>query len=81
MTRVYVLSINFGHGELGFGACPMAKSMPEPEYSIDFRLSVAMALEALAMTVFASCAIAAHDKSITIARTAMNYANYANAFA
>ena len=72
MTRVYVLSINFGHGELGFGAWPMAKSMPEPEYSIDFRLSAPIALDTLAMTVFASCAIAAHDRSITSARTAIH---------
>src|SRR5947208_4088106 len=65
MTRVYVLSINFGQGELGFGACPIAKSIPEPEYSIDFRLSAPIALDALLMTVLASWAAATHDNKVT----------------
>ena len=64
IARVYVLSMNFGQGELGFMACPKAKSAPTAEYSILLRLSAPMALDALLITVFASCADAAHTSSV-----------------
>src|SRR5215831_5730468 len=48
--------MNFGHGELGFGAWPSAKSIPVAENWTVFRVSTPMALEALAMTALASWA-------------------------
>src|SRR5262245_11214960 len=64
--------MNFGHGELGFGACPSAKSWPVAEYWTVFNASTPSAFEALAMTVFASCADADQTMSAaseTAART------------
>ena len=61
-------TLNFGQGELGFMACPKAKSAPTAEYSILLRLSAPMALDALLMTVFASCADAAHTSSVRNAK-------------
>src|SRR5712691_6457302 len=48
--------MNFGHGELGFGAWPRAKSMPVAEYCTVFSASTPMALDAFPTTVLASCA-------------------------
>ena len=48
--------MNFGHGELGFGAWPSAKSKPVAEYCTVFSVSTPIAFDALAMTVRASCA-------------------------
>src|SRR5213080_1826978 len=48
--------MNFGHGELGFGACPSAKSKPVAEYWTVFSVSTPIALDAAAMALGASCA-------------------------
>jgi hypothetical protein len=48
--------MNFGHGELGFGAWPIAKSIPVAEYCTVFSLSTPIAFEASPIAVFASCA-------------------------
>src|SRR5262245_2022478 len=65
--------MNFGHGELGFTFCPMAKSEPEPEYSTVF--SDPIALVALSMTAFASCAKATDDNIVTMANAARHFLN------
>jgi hypothetical protein len=59
--------MNFGHGELGFGAWPSAKSRPVAEYCTVFKLSTPIALDAAAMTAFASWADAL--KTTSAART------------
>src|SRR5262249_6650903 len=70
MVRLYVLSTNLGHGELGFTFCPIAKSNPEPEYSTDF--SDPIAFDALSITDFASCASTVQLKSTPAANAAMH---------
>src|SRR5215475_12065130 len=52
-------------GRIRFGACPMAKSNPEPEYSTLFNEPIAF--DALSMTVLASCATTADAKINTTA--------------
>src|SRR6185503_14408455 len=32
IDRVYDLTVNFGHGDVGLYACPNAKSYPDPVY-------------------------------------------------
>ena len=64
--------MNFGHGELGFGACPRAKSKPLAEYSTVFSVSTPRVFDAPAITDFASCADADQTQSAasdTTART------------
>src|SRR6516162_160820 len=56
--------MNFGQGKLGLAFWPMAKSKPDPEYSTV--LSAPIALDALSMTVLASCANAVDANSRTI---------------
>src|SRR5262245_21524064 len=51
--------MNFGHGELGFGACPSAKSKPVAEYCTVLSESTPSAFDAPAMTAVASCAAGA----------------------
>src|ERR1044071_5050768 len=48
--------MNFGQGELGFGACPSAKSKPVAENCTVFMASTPMAFDAPAITDLASCA-------------------------
>src|SRR5260221_10614372 len=48
--------MNFGHGELGFGAWPSAKSYPVAEYCTVFSASTPIAFDAVATTVAASSA-------------------------
>src|ERR1041385_366331 len=48
--------MNFGHGALGFGAWPSAKSKPVAEYCTVFSASTPSALAALPTTAAASCA-------------------------
>src|SRR5438105_14081696 len=48
--------MNFGHGELGLGAWPSAKSKPVAEYCTVLSASTPSAFDALPMTVVASCA-------------------------
>src|SRR5215467_8948040 len=67
MRRVYVLSLNFGHGASGRGAWPSTKSSPEPEYSIAFKFSAPNALDALAMTVLTSAASLLQDQAVQLA--------------
>src|SRR5262245_13096646 len=71
MVRLYVLSTNFGQGWFGFTFCPIAKSDPEPEYSTVF--SDPIALVALSITVFASCAKAIVYISIVAAIAAVHF--------
>ena len=63
--------MNFGQGWFGFTFCPIAKSNPEPEYSTV--LSVPIALVALSITVFASCAKAVEHSSIAAANTKTHF--------
>src|SRR6266496_5152040 len=48
--------MNFGHGELGLGAWPSAKSKPVAEYCTVLSVSTPSVFDALPMTVAASCA-------------------------
>src|SRR5580765_7575912 len=48
--------MNFGHGELGFGAWPSAKSKPVAEYCTVLSVSTPSAFDAPTMTAAASCA-------------------------
>src|SRR5579864_4535482 len=73
ITRVYVLSLNRGHGAFGPGACPRTKSEPEPENSIVFRLSAPNAFDALLMTELASGAPAAQASSPARAKTTIHF--------
>src|SRR5215510_102879 len=57
--------MNFGQGELGFGAWPRAKSIPVAEYCTVFNASTPIAFDALAMTVCASCAEPTHTIAAT----------------
>src|SRR5687768_14247581 len=65
--------MNFGHWPPAVIACPTEKSAPMPEYSIEPRLSAPMALDAFTMTVLASCAIAAHEKSVTSSAAVIHF--------
>src|ERR1700720_1099018 len=65
--------MNFGHGELGFGAWPSAKSAPVAEYCTVFRVSAPIAFAALLMTVLASCAEAVHTSIVASARPARHF--------
>src|SRR5580658_7055576 len=51
ITRSYVFTLNFGHGELGFTACPKAKLRPLPVYRTDPRFITPIALAAASTTV------------------------------
>src|SRR4029079_19823009 len=48
--------MNFGHGELGFGAWPRAKSKPVAQYCTVLSVSTPSAFDAPLMTAVASCA-------------------------
>src|SRR5206468_2589205 len=48
--------MNFGHGELGLGAWPSAKSKPVAEYCTVLSVSTPSAFDAPLMTAVASCA-------------------------
>src|SRR5580765_6432823 len=65
--------MNRGHGELPFGACPSAKSYPVAENCTDFSVSTPIALDALATTVFASCADAVHTATAASPRTVSHF--------
>src|SRR5580765_5477975 len=65
--------MNFGHGPAAVICCPTAKSAPLPEYSMDFSVSAPMALDAFAMTVFASCATVGCDRSVMNSATVMHF--------
>src|SRR5438874_3702127 len=73
MTRLYVLSMNFGQAAFGFTFCPIAKSNPEPEYST--LLTDPIAFDALSMTVFASCANAVDVNNVINAITVTSLLN------
>src|SRR5919197_4485065 len=65
--------MNFGHGELGFGACPSAKSKPVAENCTLFSVSTPIAFDAFAMTVRASCAEAVQMKTMASASVARDF--------
>src|SRR5262245_44011773 len=67
--------MNFGHGELGFGAWPRAKSRPVAEYWTVFSVSTPIALDALPMTVLASCAEAVQTSSAASASPVRHFLN------
>ena len=67
--------MNFGHGALGFGAWPSAKSRPLPEYSIVFRVSAPMAFDALSITALAFWAAAGTARSVATIRAVMAFLN------
>src|ERR1700687_103495 len=73
MTRVELLLMNFGHGELGFGAWPSAKSAPVAEYCTVFRVSTPIAFAALLMTVLAPCAETVQTSIVASARPARHF--------
>src|SRR5438552_1355791 len=60
--------MNFGQGELGFGACPSAKSYPVAEYCTVLSASTPIAFDAPAITVCASCAETDHTSPAVSAR-------------
>ena len=68
-------SMNFGHGELGFGAWPSAKSKPVAEYCTVFSVSTPIAFDASAMTVLASCAEAVQVSAAAAASTIKQFLN------
>ena len=61
--------MNFGHGELGLGACPSAKSNPVAEYCTVLSVSTPSAFDAFAMIVAASWA-----EALKVARAAIESA-------
>src|SRR5437016_1743575 len=65
--------MNFGHGELGFGAWPSAKSAPVAEYCTVFRVSAPIAFAELVMTVLASCAEAVHTSIVASTRPVAHF--------
>src|SRR3989442_12320173 len=67
--------MNFGHGELGFGAWPRAKSMPVAEYCTVFSASTPMALDAFPTTVLASCAEAVQTSNAASASPVRHFLN------
>src|SRR5258705_1709891 len=74
--------MNFGHGELGFGAWPRVKFRPGAEYCTVFKVSTPMALEALPMTAFASCAEGVQTSTTNSPKTARDFLNmFASLFA
>src|ERR1700704_2822124 len=67
--------MNFGHGELGFGAWPIAKSIPVAENCTVFSLSTPIAFEASPIAVFASCAEVVETIAEANARPARHFFN------
>src|SRR5436190_6597685 len=67
--------MNLGHGELGFGAWPSAKSRPVAEYCTVLRVSTPIAFDAAAIAGLASWADVVHTAVIASADAARHFFN------